>query len=162
MSDRQNHANDAPKEDWVEVWFMIEKDADGYPESKSWEGLWSSPENRGFKVQSVPFYLKNVSRGDVVLAEQDGFLRFTQMVKHNGHNTYRLLMHEASLKQVKETMSALESRGLTVELNEAGILIAVDVPPSVPQQEIDSYLISNKEEGRWEMQDGYLNSIQVD
>lgn len=162
MSDRQNHPNSSPKSDWVEIWFTISKDADGYPESKSWEGLWAAPMGELFEIQSVPFYLKNVSRRDVVLVEKNEFLRFVSVAKHGGHNTYRLLMGDSSSTQVKEAMAELEAKGLIVELNEAGILLAVDVPASAPQSEIDEYLISQKEKGRWEMQDGYLSSVQVE
>jgi hypothetical protein len=138
---------------------MIDKDADGYPESKSWEGLWATPVGEQFQLESVPFYLKNVSRHDVVLAEQGDFLRFTAVVKHGGNNTYRLLMGEASSSQIKDAVRELEEKGLTVEVNEAGILLAIDVPASVVQREIDEYLIAQKEKGRWEMQDGLLNGI---
>jgi hypothetical protein len=50
---------------------------------------------------------------------------------------------------------------LTVERNEAGILLAVDVPPSAAQQDIDAYLIANQTAGRWQMQDGYLGSVET-
>lgn len=159
MSDMQNHSNASPKSDWVEVWFKIDKDADGYPESKSWEGLWTSPVDGGFQIQSVPFYLKNVSRWDVVSAEQSDFLRFTSVSKHTGHNTYRLLMADATSLQIQEAVRELEQKGLTVEINEAGILLAVDVPNSLAQRSIDDFLISQKNDGRWEMQDGLLNGL---
>lgn len=162
MSDKQIHSNSSSKSGWVEVWFTIDKDADGYPESKTWEGLWAAPIGEAFEIQSVPFYLKNVSKCDVVVAKQEEFLRFASVVRHGGHNTYRLLMNDSSSAQIRETIAELEEKGLIVELNEAGLLLAVDVPTSAHQSEIDAYLISQKEKGRWEMQDGYLSSVQID
>lgn len=56
----------------VEVWFRIEKDKDGYPKSKDWEQLLAKPvleRDDHFQIESIPFYLKNVSRGDVVKAK---------------------------------------------------------------------------------------------
>jgi hypothetical protein len=48
-----------------------------------------------------------------------------------------------------------------VAKNEAGILLAVDVPPTVAQQDIDAYLTLNETAGRWQVQDGYLSSIET-
>jgi hypothetical protein len=161
MEQGQNHDTPKPETDLVEIWFWIEKDADGYPESKSWEGMWSRVTSQGFLVESVPFYLKNVSRGDLVAAEEGVFQRFSHVIERGGHNTYRLLMDGASEDEAERAISELEARGLTVEKNEAGILLAVDVPPTVAQQEIDADLMSNTTAGRWQMQDGYLSSIET-
>jgi len=161
MEQGQKHGLPESEGELVEVWFPIEKDADGYPESKSWEGMLSRVTSRGFLLESVPFYLKNVSRGDVVAAEEGDFLRFSHVVERGGHNTYRLLMDEASESEVESARYELNSKGLKVEKNEAGILLAVDVPPSVAQQDIDAYLISNKAAGRWQMQDGYLSTVDI-
>jgi hypothetical protein len=161
MEQGQSHGFPVSEEELVEVWFPIEKDADGYPESKSWEGMLSRVMSRGFLLASVPFYLKNVSKGDLVAAEEGDFLRFSHVVERGGHNTYRLLMDEASESEVRRARSELESMGLTVEVNETGILLAVDVPPFVAQQEIDAYLIAKKAAGRWQMQDGYLTSVEI-
>jgi Domain of unknown function (DUF4265) len=152
---------DSAKPERVEVWFPIEKDAEGFPKSRDWEGLWSTPVNDGFVVENVPFYLKNVSKGDLIAAEARDFLQFTEVLAHKGHNTYRLLMLEASENKVDEVISELEALGLTTELNETGTLLAVDVPPSVNQQQVDVYLLAGKEAGRWSMQDGYLNNIDI-
>lgn len=49
----------------VEIWFRIAKDGDGYSESKNWEQLARPVLERDdyFQLESIPFYLKNVSRG---------------------------------------------------------------------------------------------------
>lgn len=38
------------------------------------------------------------------------------------------------------------------------IFFAVDVPPSVNQNEIDEYLIGEAESGRWGLEDGFVAS----
>jgi hypothetical protein len=144
-----------------EIWFPIEKDADGYPKSKSWEGLLSRASQTGFVIESVPFYLKNVARGDVVAVEKTDLLRFSHVVERGGHNTYRLLMDEAPADEIERAQRELQERGLKVERNETGILLAVDVPPSEAQAEVDRYLIQNKEAGRWQLQDGHMNKIII-
>lgn len=145
-----------------EVWFPIEKDEDGYPASRSWEGLWAHPAEQGFEIVSIPFYLRNVSSGDLVAAVNDGFLRFTNVIGRGGHNTYRLLVSGAPGRVVHDVAAELGSKGLATEINETGLLIAVDVPPTLDQDAIDAYLISGTRAGRWEMQDGFLNTVQPD
>jgi hypothetical protein len=56
----------------VEIWFRIQKDKDEYPKSKEWEQLLALPTLQSedcFQIESIPFFLKNVSRGDVVRAK---------------------------------------------------------------------------------------------
>jgi hypothetical protein len=140
----------------VEVWFFIEKDEHGYPESRTWEGLWTKPIDGSYEVLNVPFFLKYVSRGDLINANHDEFVRFSEVVQHNGHNTYRLLLLDTPSEEITSAVEELSSKGLFVEVHENGILLAVDVPPRLNQKEIDDYLVLNKDKGRWQVQDGYL------
>jgi hypothetical protein len=158
---------EATRDYLVEIWFEIEKDADGYPESKTSEALLARPtaEIDQFVLESVPFYLKNVSRGDLVkttiVQEEDGqIFEFDDVVERGGHNTYRLLLPERQPDEPESTINELKSKGLVVE-EEHGILLAVDVPPSTDQQAIDAYLLAECHAGRWEMQDGYLHTVKT-
>lgn len=152
----------------VEIWFPIEKDEDGYPESKEWEQLLARPTETidEFELESVPFYLKNVSRGDIVKAKivqmADGqIFQFNGVVEHRGHNTYRLLLRQKRSGDPDFTVKELTSKGLAVE-EQHGNFLAVDVPKIATQSEIDDYLVSESNSGRWEMQDGYLHTINTD
>jgi len=160
MQDRQEHINGTNDSRLVEIWFEIEKDADGYPESKSWEGLLAKPEGQNFRLISVPFYLKNVSRGDLVAASSGQCFAFVRVLDRGGHNTYRLLLKHILPDDPAGTINELVAMGLAVEESN-GILLAVDVPPSVNQSEIDSYLMAQEQLNRWEMQDGFLSSIDT-
>ena len=151
----------------VEIWFPIEKDEDGYPELKDWEQLLARPTDTvdRFEIESVPFYLKNVSRGDIVTAKvvdaADGqIFQFDCVLEHRGHNTYRLLLRKKREDDPDFTIKELTSRGLAVE-EQHGNFLAVDVPPSLNQSEADNYLVTESNSGRWEMQDGYLHSIST-
>jgi hypothetical protein len=151
----------------VEIWFRIEKDKDGYPESKTWEQLLARPTQQvdQFRLESVPFYLKNVSRGDLVKAkivnnDQGEIFEFDSVVSHEGHNTYRLLLKEKRPDDPDFTVNELIKIGLAVE-EQHGNFLAVDVPTTVDQTAVDDYLVAESESGRWEMQDGYLHSIKV-
>ena len=153
----------------VEVWFRIAKDDDSYPESKNWEQLLARPileRDDYFQLESIPFYLKNVSRGDIVRADvvedkeiQEGeFFLFQEVVDRRGHNTYRLLLRKKRANDPEFTTDELLKKGLAVE-EQYGDFFAVDVPPSVDQKAIDDYLRAERRAGRWEMQDGYLGSV---
>jgi len=90
---------------FVEVWFRIEKDEHGYPASKEWEQLLARPLSKRddyFQIESIPFFLKNVSRGDIVRAktvtnpeiQNDDVFEFDAVLDRGGHNTYRLLLRK--------------------------------------------------------------------
>ncbi len=156
---------------FVEIWFRIAKDKDGYPKNKSWEQLLARPLKQRvdyFQIESIPIYLKGVSRGDIVKAKtvtnkevEDGeFFEFERILDRGGHNTYRLLLRKKRRGDPKLTENELRNKGLGVEKKWADFF-AVDVPPSVDQKAVDEYLVSESESGRWEVQDGYLDSIKT-
>lgn len=156
----------------VEVWFRIQKDDEGYPRSKTWEQLLARPvleSDNFFQIESVPFYLKNVSRGDIVkaravlnreLGEEEVF-EFDSTIERGGHNTYRLLLRKMSPGDPGSTVNELLKKGLMIEEQEGGF-IAVDVPPSADQPAVDSYLVDGSKSGRWEMQDGCLQTVRTE
>jgi hypothetical protein len=152
----------------VEIWFRIAKDKQGYPESKNWEQLLARPvldQDDYFQIESIPFYLKNVSCGDIVRANivenkeiQEGqAFEFEEVIDRGGHNTYRLLLRKKHPDDPKFTTDELLKKGLAVE-EQFGDFFAIDVPPTVDQPTIDDYLRAERRTGRWEMQDGYLNA----
>lgn len=154
----------------VEIWFPIEKDKDGYPQSKNWEQLLALPlvqNEHYFQIESVPFFLKNVSRGDIIeaavvidpeISDREVF-RFNKIVDRGGHNTYRLLLRKKCPADPGQTTDELMRRGLSIE--EDGDLLAVDAPPNTNQKEVDQYLVAQTHLGRWEMQDGCLQTVRI-
>ena len=155
---------------FVEIWFQIEKDKDGYPKSKDWEQLLARPlleRDDYFKIESIPFFLKTISRGDIVRARtvvnskiQDGeIFEFDTVLEHAGHNTYRLLLRKKHQNDPQFTENELLDKGLAVE-QKNGDFFAIDVPPTLDQKAIDDYLIFERETGRWEIQDGYLHTLK--
>jgi hypothetical protein len=155
----------------VEIWFRIEKDRDGYPTSKNWEQLLARPlleRDDYFQIESIPFFLKNISRGDIVRAktvtnteiQESEVFEFDGVLDRGGHNTYRLLLRKKHADDPQFTEKELLGKGLAVE-EQYGDFFALDVPPSVDQQAIDAYLVAESESGRWELQDGYLHSAKT-
>lgn len=115
MKDPQKHQPATPNLELVEVWFKIEKDADGFPEAKSWEGMLALPESGHFRLISFPFYLKNVSSGDLVAASSGEFLEFSEVLSRGGHNTHRLLIKQLRPDDPSSTIGELVKRGLAAE-----------------------------------------------
>lgn len=153
----------------VEIWFPIAKDEQGYPESKKWEQLLARPvleKDDYFQLESIPFYLKNVSCGDIVRAnivenrevQESKYFQFDDVIDRGGHNTYRLLLRKKHPNDPEFTTNELLEKGLAVE-EQYGDFFAVDVPPTVDQSAVDDYLRAERRAGRWEMQDGYIDAM---
>jgi hypothetical protein len=167
------------KQDWkvvgdyyVEIWFPVEKDSHGYPQSVKWEQLLARPvldRDDYFRIDSIPFYLKSVSRGDIVRAnarvnveidEKEVFI-FEEIIDRGKHNTYRLLLRRRHPDDPAFTTKELTAKGLEIE-TQSDDFFAVDVPPSIDQKAIDDFLVVESDAGRWEMQDGYLHTIKIE
>jgi hypothetical protein len=153
----------------VEIWFRIEKDEDVYPRSKDWEQLLAWPvleSDRCFSIESIPFFVKGISRGDIIRAKvsensevQEGeFFEFETIVERGGHNTYRLLLRNESSSDPELTKTELLAKGIAFEA-EDNEFFAIDVPPTVNQKEIDDYLIREAESGRWGLEDGSVQNL---
>jgi hypothetical protein len=141
----------------VEVWFAIEKDAEGYPKSRDSEGLLCKPldaECSKCTVASVPFYLRNIAYGDIISTQDNGTgsVEFKEVVKRGGYSIYRILLHESAKKD--ELMDKLFDFGTVLE--HEGDLIAVAVPPTVKSDLVVDYILEGKGKGFWGAQDGYI------
>lgn len=140
-----------------EVWFAIEKDANGFPKTRDWEGLHCevvSKKENFFKVKNVPFYLKDISYEDVIKAKLSpaGYLEFDCVIKRSGWSVYRLLLKNPSvLKTIVELSKAM---GLQVEQDES--LMALAVPPSADSDAVIDFILSGKKRGDWGAQDGFI------
>jgi Domain of unknown function (DUF4265) len=141
----------------VEVWFEVEKDADGYPKSRDQEALLCKPLNADCTLcvaASVPFYLRNVAYGDTISTEQDpsGSLRFKEIMKRGGYSIYRILLHDTAKKD--QLIAKLLDFGVLLERD--GNLIAFAVPPTANSDAIVDYILAGKKKGIWGAQDGYI------
>lgn len=141
----------------VEVWFPIEKDADGYPKSKDSEGLLCKPADAECSictVASVPFYLRNVAYGDTISTQDNGSgsLGFKEVAKRGGYSVYRILLHESSKKD--ELIEKLLDCGALLE--HEGDLIAIAISPNIDSDPLFDYILEGKAKGFWGAQDGYI------
>ncbi|MDZ7474109.1 DUF4265 domain-containing protein [Stenotrophomonas pavanii] len=102
---------------------------DGYPPVE-WEDLWAVPQSEGFCVDSVPFYARLVSYGDIVSASEiNGYLVFDRVQTPGGHSTIRVILYVDEL--VSQVRSEVERLGCSTELSNIETFFSIDVPPNV-------------------------------
>jgi hypothetical protein len=142
----------------IEVWFPIEKDAEGYPTSRDFEGLRCEPLNSNSvscTIVSVPFYLRNVAYGDTITTRQNpsGYVEFDKVIARSGHSVYRILLYDPSIKD--EWIRRFLDFGVLLEHD--GNLIAIAVPPASDADALVSVILDGKNKGLWGAQDGYIS-----
>ncbi|MBD8513368.1 DUF4265 domain-containing protein [Photobacterium sp. GJ3] len=122
------------------------------------ESLWTLPDGKGFKLDNIPFYVKGVSLGDVVSAEEvDGCLYMKELLEPSGHSTVRIWF--ASDQEVQSVRETLESMGCSSEVSDQPRLIAVDIPPTISYDEIRAYLDEGESNGKWDYEEACLGFL---
>lgn len=145
-----------PEERLVKVEFPLN--------SRDWNGLksesvWAAPIGRGaYSVRNSPFYVYDISAGDVVSArEKNGVLVFNAVKKRGGHSTYRILLRQHTTIQnahFREYWLPLQQLGCTYELAKTSWL-AVDVPPKADIYAVYSQLEKGETAGVWEFEEAH-------
>ena len=122
------------------------------------ESLWASPSINGYKLENIPFYARGVSFGDVVLAEEKhGCLYMSELLEASGHSTVRILFIDKTI--IQSTRKELRSMGCGSEISDQPRLIAVDIPPSIPYENIRSYLDKGKSSNKWYYEEACLGFL---
>ena len=118
----------------VKILFDFEEDGGTQVES-----MWAVPVANGYKIDNIPFYVREVACEDVVSADldTDGALHFVALVAASGHSTVRLWF--ANEKDVIEVRESLRNMGCSSEMD-LSRLVAVDIPPSIPYERVRAYL----------------------
>jgi len=147
-------SRDVAENHLVEIWFRIQKDEDGFPESKDWEALLCSCVRfpNQFQVKSVPFYVKGIAVADIVSVTEtnEGYYEFEGVISRGGHIAYRLFVEKAPWMVEQE----LENLGCAVETTANNKLLAVDIPSDRVNQ-VRDHLLKGLQSGRWELQEAY-------
>lgn len=104
-------------------------------------------------VRNSPFYAKGISCYDEVnFVDDEGLLYFHEVVKKNGHSTYRILQQtpvqrenfEANWRPLQELGCSYESK-----VDEGRALYSVDIPPEVNIRRAYDLLEQGEKEGVW-------------
>jgi hypothetical protein len=140
-------------QDAIEIWFPIEKDADGFPQSQDWEQLWAWPAKGGYRIDNIPFFVDAISCGDIVsvVKGNDGLFRFEAVVARGGNSTHRLWLADEFAEKSGQILSDLRSLGCGAEVT-LGRLIAVDVSPCL-EERLREFLLLGRQRGYWELQE---------
>jgi Domain of unknown function (DUF4265) len=123
-----------------------------YDKDVGYENLWAEKLEDGlYNIQSIPYFIYNLSVDDIVRAQpDDNELLFVEVVKHSDHKTIRVRPKTFTLDDKEGTtlINDLEKLGCIVETLPPRV-IAVDIPPHVPAGAISKYLIARSIPWEW-------------
>ncbi|MDD2049946.1 DUF4265 domain-containing protein [Pseudomonas putida] len=136
------------------VLWRLEQDAQGYPPA-SVEGLWAKPGAAGYQVDSIPFYAYGIAPGDTISIREEGEQAWFEALQHSGGaSVLRVRVNAADdLEQVR---TALEEFGCRAEVEKAVRMLAVEIPPSQSLDTLLYYLLSQREAGILDFEEGVL------
>jgi hypothetical protein len=118
----------------------------GSPDEYYIESLWAEKFGEYFKVDNIPFYIKNIAVGDVVSAEfdeEEKIFYFDELVKASGNSVIRIV--PSSMSKIDTIGSQLVALGCHWESMKDQPLIAVHIPKEVSYEKVKSYLDTNTE-----------------
>jgi hypothetical protein len=103
------------------------------------ESMWAVVADDGYRLDNIPFYARGYALGDIVSASPDdgGMLRCTGLVRASGHSTIRILC--TATDRVPGIRADLSAMGCDSEAD-SPVLVAIDVPPTVPYAQVRAYL----------------------
>ena len=140
----------------VKIGFMLNpEDEQGYEV----ENLWAEPlENHNFRILNSPFFVFEVSCGDVVKAvPSDSKLQYVGIVRRGGHSTYRLFLqgdHTINDPSFKSIGSPFPHKGPLWKM-----LMTVSLQWTFPQKSIFPQFIVLFQEGEnaeiWSFEEGH-------
>jgi hypothetical protein len=137
------------------IFFELEQDEDGYPPDR-WESIWAYevPQNL-FCVDNIPFYVKGISSGDVVLAKDDGEqLVFEELVHPSSNSVIRVYVSDS--EDVQAARDGFRALGCQSELSHVPKLFAVEIPAEIDFDPVGNLLAEGDETGRWHYEEGVL------
>lgn len=150
-------------EDRIKILFELKGDQEGFPPADI-EQLWAKPlGNKLFKIDTIPFFVKGISCGDVVEASADseGELRYSSLFRPSTHNTLRVIVFRESPDprplpdRVADLRSQLTKIGCSSELSHVPGLVAVDTD-SVSIDKVLGVLQCGEEADLWEYEESAL------
>ena len=141
-------------DEYVRVLFNLEKEEEDYP-PVDYERLWARPLGEGlFEIDNIPFFVRDISVGDVVAAQQgDGEAVFSALVRVSGNSTLRVIVFDAT--HVEEIRRRLHEFGCSTELNVSKML-GVDVPAQVDLHAVRTWLMEEQSSGTLEFEDACI------
>jgi len=139
----------------VKVLFHLEQDEDGYPPARV-ETLWAIEMGDGlYKIDNIPFFVTGIAVEDIVSAGPEaGMLVYKEVVHPSGHGTFRVVVYDHD--EVPGVRGLFKQLGCSTEQSHLRGLIAVNVPPSVPWDDLKRVLDTGRAQDRWDYEEACL------
>lgn len=120
------------------------------------ESVWALEHSDGYGIDNIPFYAREIAWGDVVKVKRDerGALWFDGLVRASGHSTVRLWFSRPDdVANVRAQLRALQCPS---ELSDMPRLVAVDIPPDVPYEQVKGFLDQGEADQIFEYEEACL------
>jgi Domain of unknown function (DUF4265) len=142
----------------VEIWVPVQQDAAGFP-NQEWEQLHAWPVQGGYRLNSIPFFAKDLAVNDVVAASEreGGLLVFESVVIRSGHSTFRIWLTPEKQEDARTIIDEVRRLGGHAELT-LDRLVAVDAPPE-KEKGIWDILKAGQVQGYWDLQVRYSPEV---
>ncbi|HEY1731440.1 MAG TPA: DUF4265 domain-containing protein [Terriglobales bacterium] len=140
---------------YKEIVCELSPDEDGYPPDK-WERLWAQEMDSGlFSIDNIPFFLKGISPGDIVSANnEEGELRLQKLVTPSTNSVFRLFVSDVD--DVASARQSFRELGCESEQSHIPKLVAIEVPGGINFEAVAKLLDDGLRSGRWEYEEGVL------
>jgi hypothetical protein len=144
-----------PERELVKITFFLARDEDGYPPYER-ENLWAWPLPEGsYRIESIPYYVRGISKGDVIDVATQGARRFAKrLVEASGNSTIRIWTDDIDTSEY--VMEQLRLRGCEVDNEHEPKLVAVSVPGDVEYSEILRWIAEGAADDRWDFEEACI------
>jgi Domain of unknown function (DUF4265) len=121
----------------VKLTFKLSEEERG-PYPVATESLWCTPEGPLYRINNIPFFLENLSFGDLVSVKaadgEAGTFEIDSVVEASGHSTLWVMVSDKSVGT--QVLDALVALGCGREGGVFEGVFALNVPPTVDLQEV--------------------------
>ncbi|MBM2615794.1 DUF4265 domain-containing protein [Actinoplanes sp. LDG1-06] len=140
-------------------------------ESATWppfstERIWAKKTSAPYQleVQSVPFFVRDLSRGDIIRAKPDHERRelvFDGLVRHSGHSTIRVILRDKTDENRDRVLEMFRAAGSSWEFTSVDFHFAVDLPGEVDYRSLRSMLVEATSTGAIEVEEAFVAPAHV-
>jgi hypothetical protein len=137
------------------IFFKLAQDSEGYPPAGT-ESVWATETtNGGFIIDNIPFFTRQATYGDVVEVRRMGEeLYYVTTRERSGNSLLRVVFFDGH--DPSGLRSDLAKLGCSTEQSHLRSLIAVNVPPTVPIDEVRRLLNEGCSKGIWDYEEAIL------
>lgn len=123
------------------------------------ESLWATPVGANYRLENIPFYVKEFALGDIVSSRiVNGEPFVDDLVEESGNSTIHIVFYNENI--VNKTRTELKELGCSSELSDRPHLIALNVPREIDYRKvIFPFLDKGFGKKLWDFQEACLSSL---